>query len=69
MATGGTISTVGSDTVHTFTSSGSLDKTVYDVQILAIGGGGGGWYGDSGTVPDGSGDDDRLSNLRQEKSR
>src|SRR3990167_5587984 len=53
IATGGTISTDGADTIHTFTSSGTFDSTgtgITEVKVLAVGGGGGGGqsYGGGG---------------------
>ena len=49
-ATGGTITTVGTYTVHTFLSSGVFSygpTTIVDLLVVA-GGGGGGWYGGGG---------------------
>ncbi len=46
IATGGSTSTVGSDTIHTFTSSGTLNVTkAGPAQVLVVGGGGGGGGG------------------------
>jgi hypothetical protein len=48
-ATGGTITTVGSDKVHTFTTSGTFTPTGSgDVLVLVIAGGGGGGNWDGG---------------------
>lgn len=48
VATGGSMSTVGSDTVHTFRSSGTLTVTNPGAaQVLLVGGGGGGGGGAS----------------------
>jgi len=52
-ATGGTVTTVGEYTIHTFTSSGSFrvtDLTLTEMDVLVVGGGGGG-----GTVVGGGG--------------
>ncbi|MGV8082647.1 MAG: glycine-rich domain-containing protein [Coriobacteriia bacterium] len=49
-ATGGTKTTLGSDTIHTFTSSGSLNVTgqITEARVLVVGGGGGGYWNLSG---------------------
>ena len=42
-ATGGTITTVGADKVHTFTSDGTFTPNqAFNVRVLVIAGGGGG---------------------------
>jgi len=41
-ATGGTITTSGGNTIHTFTSSGTFGLVVGEVQVLVVAGGGGG---------------------------
>jgi len=45
IASGGTISTSGSDTIHTFTSSGTFSNQgtgITNVRVLVVGGGGAG---------------------------
>ena len=45
-ATGGTVTRVGNDWVHTFTESGTLEVTQGGtVEVLVVGGGGGGGSG------------------------
>ena len=47
-ATGGSVTQVGSNRIHTFTTTGSSTFTttsaLFNVQILVVGGGGGGGY-------------------------
>ena len=51
-ATGGTVTTVGEYTIHTFTSTGTftvIDSTLTEVEVLVVGGGGSG--GGPGNTP------------------
>lgn len=52
IATGGTISWIGHDEIHTFTSSGTfvLTENVTAARILVVGGGGAGGNGQGGGV-------------------
>ena len=63
-ATGGTITTSGLYTIHTFTSSGTVSVTsgVGEVEYLVVAGGGGNAVGQGGNRESGSGAGGLLSN-------